>query len=504
MRPVETVVIIGGGVSGLAAGGLLARNGFAVKLFEANDKLGGSCATTTLDGYTFNDGAVYLPLAGVLDRVFARVGLDRTALLPLRKITANLSTTLPDGSMVTLNEGLDLSVEGRSIDGERVRGELQRMVEKWDPVLRLITGEISTRPYSPWRILRKGWRHLYKLRGTAASELRRLVTDDGVRAALSGSLLYCGLPSQKMPVVAILGLIAMLSEGFHLPEGGMGRIPEVLSLAVQRHGGQIFLDSKVEKIVVERGRACAVEIAGRGRVEAGAVISSVSGMLTFGPLMAPEDAPKAMKRRVRRARLSHQAVSLQFGLSNTIDARSYLNMGLPMMERQREVFAQAAREVEWPVYFVPTVTMPELAPQGGSVIEMFHPVISGTAINEWDERSKELITDSALKTLGRFHDLDVVVTRVRSPRDFRDSMHLFQGALYGLSPAVGPHEQFPHATPLPGLYLAGQSTYPGYGVAASATSGIFAAEALIRSREPRRNASGSRRDDRGSPLKEAR
>ena len=45
MRPAETVVIIGGGLSGLAAGALLARRGFAVRLFEANDKLGGSCAT---------------------------------------------------------------------------------------------------------------------------------------------------------------------------------------------------------------------------------------------------------------------------------------------------------------------------------------------------------------------------------------------------------------------------------------------------------------------------
>ena len=48
MTSVGTVGIIGGGVAGLAAGGLLARAGIQVKLFEANDKIGGCCATTTM------------------------------------------------------------------------------------------------------------------------------------------------------------------------------------------------------------------------------------------------------------------------------------------------------------------------------------------------------------------------------------------------------------------------------------------------------------------------
>lgn len=53
MRKINTVAIIGGGVSGLSAGGLLARKGWKVKLFEANGKLGGSCANTNLGGTLF-------------------------------------------------------------------------------------------------------------------------------------------------------------------------------------------------------------------------------------------------------------------------------------------------------------------------------------------------------------------------------------------------------------------------------------------------------------------
>jgi phytoene dehydrogenase-like protein len=69
---------------------------------------------------------------------------------------------------------------------------------------------------------------------------------------------------------------------------------------------------------------------------------------------------------------------------------------------------------------------------------------------------------------------------VLSPKDFQDRMHLFKGALYGLTPAVDPRALFPYDTSVPGLYQAGQTTYPGYGVAPAAMSGIFAAEALMK------------------------
>jgi phytoene dehydrogenase-like protein len=45
---IKTVAVIGGGISRLSAAGLLSRKGLKVKLFEANDKLGGCCANTTI------------------------------------------------------------------------------------------------------------------------------------------------------------------------------------------------------------------------------------------------------------------------------------------------------------------------------------------------------------------------------------------------------------------------------------------------------------------------
>ncbi len=475
----DPVVIIGGGVAGLTAANLLARNGLTVRVFEARNRSGGSCATTTLNGYTFNDGAVYLALPNILDHAFSKLGLNRAELLKLRKITAKYSATLPDKSVVTLGEGPSLAVTGRAADPKRVERELRTMIEKWRPVLRFVDQELALRPFSAWRTLQKGWRHLHKLRGTVASEFKRLFSDEAVRAALSGELLYTGLPAEVAPVSSIIGLITEIEDGFYLPEGGMGRVPEALECALKNRGVTTSLNAKVRKILVDGGRACAVEMEGGERIDAAAVISTASGMQTFGSLIGTERLPAAVMRRIRHAPLSHRAVSIQFGLSNTIRPPAHTVSVLPWMERQQDIFTQDGREMRFPVYLVPTLTMPELAPNGGSIVEMFYPVRADLPLEYWDEARKTSLAESALAVLRRNYDVSVAVTRVRSPKDFRDGMHLFQGALYGLSPASTPRDQFPHSGVIPGLFLAGQTTFPGYGVGAAMMSGIFAAEALL-------------------------
>ena len=482
MSKTSTVAIIGGGVSGLSAGGLLARKGLKVKLFEANDKLGGSCANTTLDGYTFHDGALYLAFPGVLEHVFETLGLDRSSLLPLRKITANQTTTLPDGTVVTFGSGRDVTIKGNNARTRNVQlqRELTHMLNKWEPVFHLFADDILLHPFSLSRMLARGWRQIPKLQGSVAAEIKDLFSDEAVRAAMSGVTLFAGRPPQNMPVRSLLGLVAMLIEGFYLPEGGMGKIPEALSHALRNNGGQISLNSKINKIVIKDGRVQGLEVDGRGLVEVDAVISTVSGMLTFGSLLDQQDLPHGMRRKVRNAPLSHKAFVVQLGLSNQVDVPSHSNSILPMMEDQHQVFLPSDGEVKWPIYSVPTMTVPELAPRGGSIIEMFPSIKQDLPADDWNDQKSKKTVESTVNTLAHLHKIDIAVTRVLSPNDFQDKMHLYKGAAYGLSPTAALGAQFPHASPIPGLFQAGQTTFPGYGVSSAAMSGILTAETLIK------------------------
>ena len=477
----RTVAVIGGGVAGLAAARRLCLRGVTVKLYDTNGKLGGCCATTRVGGYTLNDGALFLALPGMLDHLFRRLELDRRALLPLRRISALQRTVLPDGTVVTFGGEADISVEGDhgAAATAKAREELQRVLKTWDPLLHLFADDILVHPLSLPRFIAKGWRHLHLLRGTAASYLSRNFSHETVRAALSGTLLYSGIPPDQAPAASLLSLAAMFRQGYFIPEGGMGRIPDTLGDAVREQGGEIRLNAKVNRIVVNNGRACGIDVEGEGVVGVDAVVSTTSGMHTCGSLLSARDVPAKMARKARRAILSHKGFVLQLGLSNQIDASSYSNYVLPWLGDQRQLFRPDPHELRWLVYMVPTIAVPELAPPGGTIVEVFPPIRQDLTAEDWSEERKEEVAAQAVERLKSMHAIDITVRRVLSPREFQNSTPLYAGALYGLSPLASPARLFEYRTPIRALYQAGQTSWPGFGVASAGLSGVMAADALI-------------------------
>lgn len=478
----KTVAVIGGGLAGLAAARLLCLKGMAVKLYETNGKLGGCCATTRVGGYTFNDGALFLALPGILDQLFHRLELDRRSLLPIRRISALQRTVLPDGTVVTFGEETDISLEG---DGgtaatAKARKELRGFLKKWDPLLHLFADDILVHPLSLPRLIAKSWRHLHLLRGTAASHLNDSFSNEAIRAAMSGTLLYTGVPPDKVPAASLLGLAAMFRQGYFIPEGGMGSIPETLGHAVREQGGEIHLNSNVNRILVNNGRAYGIDVEDEGVIQVDAVISTTSGMHTFGSLLSERDVPAKMARKVGRAILSHKGFVLQLGLSNKIDSSSYSNNLLPFLGDQSQLFLPDQHQLRWPIYMVPTIAMPELAPPGGSIVEVFPPIRQDLTAGDWSEDRKEKVAAQAIERLKGIHEMDIAVRRILSPKEFQNSAHLYAGALYGLSPLASPAVMFKYRNPIRALYQAGQTTWPGFGVASAAMSGVMAAEALCR------------------------
>jgi phytoene dehydrogenase-like protein len=476
----KTVAIIGGGLTGLAAARLLGLSGMTVKLYEANGKLGGCCATTRVEGYTFNDGALFLALPGMLDQLFKRLQLDRSSLLPLRRISALQRTVLPDGAVVAFGEENGISVEGDMGATDQAREELQAFLKQWDPLLDLFADDILVHPLSLPRIVAKGWRHLHLLRGTAAAYLKNNFSNEAVRAALSGTLLYTGMPPDKIPAASLVSLAAMFRQGYYIPEGGMGAIPETLGRAVRESGGEIHLNAKVNRILVHNGRACGIDVENAGVIEADAVISTTSGMHTVASLLSGRDAPAKRLRKARRATLSLKGFVLLIGLSNKIDAGSYSNNVLPFLGDQHQLLEPDQHQLRWPVYMVPTIAVPEIAPPGGSIVEMFPPIRQDWMAEDWSEERKEEVAAQAIERLKEMHQIDIAVRRILSPKEFQNDAHLYAGALYGLSPLASPATLFKYRSPLRGLYQAGQTTWPGFGVASAGLSGVMAAEAYIR------------------------
>ena len=61
------VVVVGGGIAGMATAALLASRGHSVDLLEKNDELGGRVGSVERDGFRFDTGASWYLMPEVFD-----------------------------------------------------------------------------------------------------------------------------------------------------------------------------------------------------------------------------------------------------------------------------------------------------------------------------------------------------------------------------------------------------------------------------------------------------
>jgi len=99
IRP--SVIVVGAGIAGLTAAWRLARQGYAVRVLEAQDYVGGRMGQRVEGPITYNTGArLIYPFGQTLHDIIATVGL-KPALLPLRGLSAQCR--LPDGSPYSID-----------------------------------------------------------------------------------------------------------------------------------------------------------------------------------------------------------------------------------------------------------------------------------------------------------------------------------------------------------------------------------------------------------------
>jgi len=74
----ETVVIIGGGISGLIAACNIKKNKphYKVIIVEKNNVIGGRLFQEKINGFTVNNGPSWLWLNDIIQDIFQKIGID--------------------------------------------------------------------------------------------------------------------------------------------------------------------------------------------------------------------------------------------------------------------------------------------------------------------------------------------------------------------------------------------------------------------------------------------
>lgn len=279
------VVIIGAGMSGLAAGIRLAHFGKKVCIFERHNAIGGLNGFYALDGRKYDVG-----LHAMTN--FVRPGVKGT---PLVKLLRQLRIE---------REEFALCEQKQSRVAFGSRGELSLRFTNDFAVLEAEVAAKFPAQIDGFRALVAEIKTLNDTALDAESRsarevVRRHITDAVLEDMLFCPLMYYGSATERDMDFGQFAIMfkAVFMEGFARPFDGVRVILRVLRDKYREAGGERRMKCGVQRIVVRDGRACAVVLDSGEEVTADEVISSIGaeeterlmGMPSVGGEVRPEN-----------------------------------------------------------------------------------------------------------------------------------------------------------------------------------------------------------------------
>jgi phytoene dehydrogenase-like protein len=521
-------IVIGAGHNGLVAATYLARAGWRTVVLEREPRPGGAVLSDELTrpGLVHDVFATNMnlfrgsPVAAELGAELERHGLSyATSELPFANV-------FPDGRALRVHQDRDATLaELRAHDPRDADGweALDREYERLAPALFRLYGSRLTRgaltrlalDVAP-QLGREGVTALARLLVSSTREL----ADAHLVSREAKALLACwGMHLDFGPDVSggamfpFLEAFTDMRTGIALARGGASRLIDALVALLTEAGGELRLGAEVTRVVVEGGRASAVELAGGERIDARrAVIANVTPTILHGRLL---DA-RSLSPRLRRSAagyaygpgtmMVHLALAgpIPWSAGEDIGRFAYVHIA-PYVDDLATMYAQASAGLlpAEPMLVVGQTSAvdPSRSPDASQVVwvqvRALPGTIAGDALAEIPARSwdgaAEPYAERVMAKLERYAPgigRLVLDRAVLSPAELErrnanlvggdsiaGSMHLRQNFVFRPFPAVSDYE-----SGIAGLLMAGASTWPGAGV--NALSGYNVAQKLIAPSSP--------------------
>ena len=488
------VIVIGGGMGGLAAAIGLAARGARVTLLEKNARVGGKLNIWESGGFTFDTGPHVLTMPWALEEVFAAAGKAMAGLVPLLPLDTICRYHFPGDDPTFLDVPADPDAAARAVDafapGEaaafrRFLAYARQVSDATtEPFLKRDFGASVRGIPSPaqWRQLSqflalKPWRSLRDV-------VRECFSDTRLRQMFELYALYSGShPARCSGIFATVADVQWRQGTFYI-QGGLYRLAKSLSKVAQDLGVKLCTKTEVQEVIVKVGRTRGVLTADGTRRFADAVVCNADCLAALKSLVPQEQRRHWSDHRVDAIEPSTSAFLLLLGVRGTYPQLAHHNsfLAADLDEEFRDIFDKQ-RPAADPTTGVAcqSVSDPSKAPPGCSnLFVMTNPPALSDAFDWRTEAAayRERVL-CKLEAMG-LADLRerIVVEQMWTPLDLRARYAAHRGAIYGLS-SNGWRQAFlrpPQVSPdVKGLYFVGGSTHPGGGLPLCALSGTNAA-----------------------------
>ncbi|TVQ11303.1 MAG: C-3',4' desaturase CrtD [Leptolyngbya sp. DLM2.Bin27] len=475
------VVVIGAGIGGLTAAALLARRGYAVKVFDQARVAGGCASTFKRRGFTFDVGATQvagLEPGGIHQQIFTELDLPLPEATPCDPACAVFLPGETEPIRVWRDPAAWQAERQRQFPGSEPFWQLMQRL--FQPSWRFQGRGPVLPPRSPWDL----WRLAQALRpdtlvtvpytfATVGQVLKQLGLggDRRLKTFLDLQLkLYSQVSADETAVLYAATALSMSQapQGLWHLHGSMQVLSDSLEKALGRDGGLLLLNHGVQQIHTDRGQVTGVTVknqkTGQSWVEpADQVVANVT-VQNLVQLLG-DRVPPGYRDRVNALPQGSGAFVVYLGVEAAAippdcppHLQFFYNYDGPMAENNT-LFVSVSRPGDG------------RAPEGRATIV----ASSFTDIGPWwrandYEALKQAYTDGAIQRLSSYFDLrdeHLIHVEAATPRTFARFTARDRGTVGGLGMRVSTFGPFGFAsrTPVGGLWLVGDCTHPGEGTA---------------------------------------
>ena len=474
------VIVIGSGIGGLTAAALLAQRGLKVAVFEQHFLPGGYCTSWERGVRRDDKRLTYIFDAGVHDvsGLGERGGVRN--LMRQLDIEEEVDWHRMDHEYFINGKHLRVPRDPDSFaaklgdlfpsEREIVKSFLGEMKSIYDEMYADMekAGGVPSAPRTVDDMLAYPAAHPHMMKWMERPFGEMLDTyfkDEQLKQFLSTLTGYLSDDPTVLTVGAMAPIFGYYFEGGYYPGGGSQKFADALVGVIEKHGGKIHLRTPVKRIVIENGRATGVEL-GDGQIHtARAIISNADLKRTFLELVGCKHLPAKFARSMKESKPATSAFMVFLGVDFMpgIEPVGMLD-GIGIM--------------------VPSKVDATLAPRGHAAMTLIKLVSQDEAVS-WDRKAKgynqrkhafaEAMISEAEKVIPNL-SRHIVYRQEASPRTFERYAWTTDGSIYG---STWDSHHPPLKSPVPNLYLAGASVFPGPGVEAVVISGVLAANEIF-------------------------
>lgn len=485
----KRVVVIGGGLGGLAAGLRLAARGWRVTVCEQGHSFGGKMNSWSERGFRFDTGPSLITMPWVFASLFEAAGSSLAEHLTLVPLDPIAEYVYPDGTRFTYTASLpDWLGTIRQLDRRDATGFLGFLA------LGARLFAVSERTFlrrrpldwprgGDWRMLgrlplRYGWGNYHR---TVTAHFR----SPYLRQFFDRYPTYVGSSPYDSPAtLAVIPYVEYVFGGWY-PKGGLYRIVESLLELAAQAGVTLLARSRATRIEHAGGRVTGVRLADGTRLPADVIVMNGDASETPG-LLGEKGA-----RRLPEAERSMSGLVFLFGVKRTLPELRHHTIFFSRDYRREfaELFGER-RFPEDPTVYVNAPSRSDRSVVPGEGEALF--IMANAPANDddaWDEEQIARCRRRVMTRLreGGFPDIEAeaVVTDVWTPRKIESRYSMPGGAIYGTH-SHGWRRAFlrpPNKDPkYGGLYYVGGSVHPGGGTPTVLLSAEITSE-LIRQYE---------------------